>query len=36
MLEQACATGGGNAVIGMRSDTSEMGDVWTRRDCLTI
>jgi uncharacterized protein YbjQ (UPF0145 family) len=28
MLEQARAKGG-NAVIGMRFDTSEMGDVWT-------
>jgi uncharacterized protein YbjQ (UPF0145 family) len=28
MLEAARARGG-NAVIGMRFDTSEMGDVWT-------
>ncbi|MCW2754371.1 MAG: hypothetical protein JWR52_1540 [Marmoricola sp.] len=28
MLEEARARGG-NAVVGMRFDTSEMGDVWT-------
>src|ERR1700709_514641 len=28
MLE-ACRSKGGNAVIGMRFDTSEMGDTWT-------